>query len=1217
MKPLLVTPRSLELYIGSDGQRFTDLLKSWANVYFRRSGTADFSINGTSWIADGGVDGLLNMAGLSEPSGWFGELSAFQFKAGSTSVTKAKSELTKTPKNGKPRIGDKIRQGYRVVWFVARTLIDQDLKNFEDELKSTVSSINSNSPDPIVIDLNRLADLLSWTPSVAMQVASNPGLFLTSDAALKETPHSFLPKFVPGSHFDQLKADVINFFTSEEQSDPIKYIAGEPGIGKTRSILEAVESSDKLGGTVCYFEDPTKVGQFFTLAKQEHWRGCMIVDEFIGEAATTVSIDSKTVPSGFKVLLIGHSHTTSRISSRITNPMVPPTEDEIKQPLSENFQDLQEFRIRESVKLSKNNIRLARLICDYYRRNPGSQGIDANSLSRIVSEELDRMPFGQDALKRLALLPNLLSEETTDFCKLIEMDENEFRQACRKVSQSSALIQFNDHVAYIGSPAVAQMALLRLWDEDRDLAVRVLSNSGDFNSRILISINHLPSCNQKEEMLSFFKLPTAELKLQDLFSASVGQRFLTLLTADPDTYLPVIHRLIEENIGRLDQLPYEGVPVGRREIIWRVRDLAQFEEYFELAEEIVYLLAREEAPSAYSNIASSYWKSWFQAYFDNTVFPYEKRLDILQNRVENGDDTDRLLVTSAIGNPFPDYGDMVPSSRVGGRIAPPELNFIHHGQIVLAANRIPQIVALLLRGESEAVRLEVADTFLKHRFSWLEHGAVVQYLQIVNDDAFPINSRNRLIADTRHYVGLGDDRTEELDERVKWVRDQHVKLLNAIDVSDPILTVLEVAEHGMWRGDQPGTSDHKKLTELLSVCLANSDLFTRSLEILANPEKSGGNTFGRLVGQELTDEQFDEVINAVRQRGFSQFTFAAIRTALECNPSRDKALLSLASGCESTKPLVSISVYRMFGDSFYFKEAARLLASSSVSVRLFGGFFLHSEMEIAEEFWTFVNAVSTRVKAGEEAADEVLATIVGEFARNHIEEPRAYQAGLLALTQTESKYRRNALAEWSDVAIWLHKHFPQEILELAASREQSQFSEATRTLEKLAVDDPIGVLDALLPRFERPYEPPFMLHGSLTSVIQIIPPGIAEDWLKRQSPEVLAVFAGHLPKPYLSEGKAIVPELTRIFWNICTPDFGEAYARAQDLFGAHMFSTGVYTGHGVEMFRADAETGKQLTNDSNPAIREWASNYYHGSKHRYEDALRRVALEQARSDTGD
>jgi hypothetical protein len=1219
MKPFLVSPRGLELYIAGDGQRFTDLIRSWANVYLRRCGASNFSINGVSWRPDGGVDGLIDDDALAEPLNWLAAKTAMQFKAGDTASSKARSELLAEAPEGQERIRDKIVEGFRVVWFIGRALPDLDREAFENNLAEAVAEVNGQAPSPIVIDLNRMSELISLTPGVAMQVAVNPGLFLTSDAALKETPHSLLPTFVPGAHYPELQQDVVRFFLGGADSDSIKYIAGEPGIGKSRSILEAVESSDALRGVVCYFKDPSRVADFFTLAKQEGWRGCAIIDEFIGQSATTTPINSDTVPSGFKLLLIGHAYATDRLSPRVTNRLEPLTEDEVQKALAATYQELPEFRIREAVQMSKDNIRLARLICDYYRRNPSSPGLDATSLSRIVAEELDRMPsgLGQDVLKRLAILPNLLSEETSDFCRLVEISEDSFRQTCRQVSTTSALIQFNDHVAYIGSPAVAQLAFMRLWNEDQDLAKRILAKPAQFGERILVAINKLPACPEREAMLSFFTLPLANFKLADLLDPEIGRRFLNLLTADPNTYLPVLHRVVMEERGRLEEFPYEGTSIGRRDIIWRLRDLAQFEEYFELAEDIVYAMAREETRSAYANTASSYWASWFHAYFDHTIYPYERRLDLLERRARDGDDVDRGHVLRAISNPFPHSGAAIPSSRVAGRIAPPELNFIHYKQINLAANRIPQIVKALLQSSSPVIVQETVDVVLASRFSWLEHGAFDQYAQMIVDPVFPLDAKKRLVADTRQYVDLTSDRTVEPYERVRYMRKEHKRLLELIDDPDPVVAILEVADHGMWRGDQPGTAAHRKLTELVKQCLANPDLFAKAVEILGAPAKTGGGTFGRLLGAEINNEQVEAIKDRVRGAGFSQFTYSVLSAAAKADPSRQPSLLAFATEREVEQPQVAIAIYQLFGDETYFREAARMLSLASAPSNLFRGFFLRSIEELPDDLWPFVAAVANRAEAGDTDAVEVLATIAGEFARNDVDDERAFAIGLPALKATPSDYSHNSLAEWSEIALWLYRRFPEDTIGVAASREQSEFSEATAALAEITKTDPAAVLNALIPKLKTPYQPPFLFHGGLLRVIQNVPVVDFELWLREQDAEVVAALAGHLPKPYMQDGTAVVPELTRKFWEICTPDLGEQYKDALGDFDAHTFGTGVFMGHGVDLFTQRVEIGRQLRIDPNPAIREWAENFIRQSEHMLNDAIRRQRLAEARQATDD
>lgn len=1214
MTPLYVQPRALEIYINGDGQRFTDLIRSWASVFLRRCGASDFSVNGVSWRPDGGVDGLVNDPQLVDPFGWFVPKSVFQFKAGDTTVSKAREELLQEPKPAETRIRDKIVDGYKVVWFVGRTLVDLDRETFEDGLATAVSSVNASAPTPLVIDLNRLAQLMSLTPAVALQVTGNSGLFMTSDAALMETPHSHLPTFVPGSHYPDLQADVQNFFLSDH-SEPIKYIAGEPGTGKSRSILEVVESSRDLCGKVAYFPDATMLSTFLSLAKQEQWRGFAIIDEF----TSSTKLNRDNAPSGFRFLLIGHAYETSRDSQLVTNCFVPLTEEETISALSAKYSGLLPFQISEAVRMSRQNIRLARLICEHYSRNPRSLGIDAPTLGRIVAEELSRMQGSRahDAIKRLALLPSLLGDDVIEFCELVTLDKDSFRSTCRQISQSSGLVQFSDHVVYIGSPAVAQISLIRLWNEDPELARRVLGNPGKFADQILVSINRLPACLAREEMLRFFELPVAGLTLPDLLARETGRRFLTLLTAQPDVYLPVLHRLVMAEQGNLTGIPYEGADIGRREIIWPVRDLAQFEEYFQLCEEIVYAFAREETPSAYSNTATSYWIDWFRAYFDYTVFPYDIRLDILEKRVKDGDELDHGLVIKAVSNPFPEVGGLVPSSRVGGRVAPPELRFIRREQVEIAASRIPELIAMLLEIASAGVVDQVVDMVVESRIQWLERGMLGPYVEVLQTKGFPESGRHRIIADTRHYVGLSDGPDGGQDWRVRRLREQHAKLLALIDVDDPIIDLLEVANHEIWRGMEKGTPEYRKLEHVMTHCLSKADTFDKALEILGDPTKAGGATFGRLIGPSLNSEQLGAVMSRVRNVGLSSFTYAALAAASSESTSRQEVLQRFASELESERPSTSLAIYQLLGDEVYLQEFARMLASSEVSVLLFRGFVLRSPDELPRSVWELVDVLQKRFKSGDTDALRVLAAVVGELAYARIEDERAFNAGMLVLQETPCNQQLNALVDWSAAAIWLHERFPADVILLAASREQSEFSQATRALAEFANSEPLSVLDALIQKLSRPNESPFLFHGALLSIVESIPENVFRDWLIAQGPPVLETVAGHLPKPKLLDGNAVVPVRTRAFWEVCPSVLGDRCQQAMREFRAHTFSTGVYWGNGIDLFETRLEIARQLRNDPNAMIREWAEGFYRETEHMLQDAIRREQLDEAERATDD
>lgn len=1218
MRPFLVNPHSLDHYIAGDGQKLTTLIRIWAETYLRQCGAKDFSINDVSWRPDGGIDGIINDTNLSDPFSWFESKTVMQFKAGTTRHSDAKNELLREAQDGSPRIRDKIADGYRLVWFIGKTLTDSDRTSFEDALHAAVLEIIESGPRPVVLDLNRISLLISSTPGIAMEVAANPNLFLTSDSALQGTPHSQLPHFVPGSAFEDLRLDIARFFLGGPDTAALKYISGEPGIGKTRSILEAVESTPELQRSVCYFPDPTKLNDFLDLAKQHKWKASVIVDEFIGDSFSHSRVTESNIPSGIKILLIGHAYLTNRSAPRVTNRLEPLTGEEVKRALAATFIELPDFRLIEATQMSGGNIRLARLICDYIKRNPTAEGMDANALARIVDEELIKMPDGKDSLKRLSLIPNLLADEVDDFCEMVDIDSSDFRNACRRISGSSALIQFNDHVIYVGSPVIAQYALIRFWVDDRELVTHILKNPGRFGDRVLLAINRLPPCPEKEEMLSFFYLPTTNLNLFDLQEEKTGRRFLTLLTADPETYLPILHQMTMAARGNLHLFPYDSNNVGRRDIIWKLRDLAQFSDYFEMSQEIIYAFAREDTASAYSWKADEVWAGWFHAYFDHTAYPYDKRLDQLEKMAKEGDDFDRKLVLKAISDPFPHTGMNIPSSRVGGRVAPPELNFINGANIKLAADRIPSIVGVLLSSDDEFIRVRTSEIVLGYRFSWLGHNVFVQYVRMIQDPNFPKDQMRKLISDTRHYQSLKGrvDLPEAEQQESVWMHKQHGRLLDIIDIKDPIVDLIEASEVSSWHAEQHDSPLHQKLKDLAKECISDSSLFTQSLEILGDPNKYGGAALGKFIGEHLSDTQFSEALAKVEILELSGYTHALIRTAAANSESRIEQLQELANRCETGKPRLSLAIYQMLGDETYFSEATRMLTSTEVSSRLFGSIFLRSKEELTEAHWSYISAMVGRVTKGDKECTTVLLGIVGELERTQVDDERGYDAGMIILQTVEPTDQNHGHATWSEIASWLYSKYPDEVLKLAASKPQGQYSEATNALAEIAKFDGESVLDSLQQKLLNPLKPPYLLNGGLQNIVKNVPSDIFREWISKQTPELLSNLAGHLPRPYFSEGIAIVPPSTRFFWEVCTPDLGEPYSKARSNFGARTFDTGVFTGYGLELFSERVKLGKALLSDPNETIRSWAEQFVQESQHMYDEGVRRKEISKASDETG-
>ncbi|MCW3054332.1 MAG: hypothetical protein JWN14_3502 [Chthonomonadales bacterium] len=304
----------------------------------------------------------------------------------------------------------------------------------------------------------------------------------------------------------------------------------------------------------------------------------------------------------------------------------------------------------------------------------------------------------------------------------------------------------------------------------------------------------------------------------------------------------------------------------------------------------------------------------------------------------------------------------------------------------------------------------------------------------------------------------------------------------------------------------------------------------------------------------------------------------------------------------------------MFGNDTYFAESARLLTTTPISSRYFKGVFLGSSSDLNENAWKYVNAIAKRAAEVDADAREALFSSVKEFADNEIVDERAYTFGLVVLDYTDSQ---SDLSDWSDIAQWAYKRYPSEVIAIAAQKEQSEYSMATAALAEIAKTDPETVLNALVPKLANPYDAPFLLSGSLGRVFQNVPMEVFDRWLSQQDSKVIETVAAHLPRPFMHDNKAVVPELTRAFWNFCSPEMGETFLRALSNFHTRTFSTGVFNGHGISLFSERIEIGKQLSNDSNPGIREWAEDFVQQSEHHLADGVRLSHLDDAMRATSD
>lgn len=1197
----------------ADGQRFTELMREVLVEYVERLGCsrASISINGTSFIKDGGVDGWIDCELLNDPLTYLAPKCVFQFKSSDTRIATMREELEKVPAEGSRRIRDFIKDGFKVVWFVADTKSDPDVQRMEAELIDSVRSINQEAPRPILIDTNRLCDFLSRIPATALARQGLPAVANTLDRILAAPPHSDLP-FVPPNEFDNFCNEIAQFVRG---NDGLKIFQGDPGIGKTRRILEALKTNPDLAPFAIYLPSQQDFGRVLTLFREHGLRGILVVDDYIENDARLTRIRQDEVPTGCKIVLIQHAFETERKRGMKSFYDIPPlTNDELSRVLDfyEEDRGVPRNLRRQAVALSRHNVRLAKWIC----MNVDPFGtLTQNDFDSLVNDELDRVDDGLGIVQRLALVRFLPIDRLEEFCSLIQREPTEFREHCRRIAQRSGFIQFNDTLMYVSIPLISQLALIRFWQQEKSHCERIFADPRGFADELIARANGLATGAAKDALLRFFRLPSGPLTIDRLDSEpGYGRLLLTLLQSQPSKYLSLLYEALKVQRNSFSQWRYESVRgTGRRDFIWILRSLAQFSEHFLLCEEIVYWMARNEVTSPYSNVASSYWPTWFSAWLSNTEFPLEGRLDLLEQRVRFGDELDKRFAVSALANVFPQVRSDLPQERVGGRIAASREQQYIQDDIWTTIDRVPKLFKLLL-DSGEPIASLAASAWIENIFSWLEvTGDPEVVSSVISYKAFPLDKRRDAYVKVSHYVRISKE--DNRDERLARLHTLHRELIALLGEPDDVLTDAKlVLGEGSWLvSDDPELSS--KRDALIEAVATNNSVLDTLRPLLDGPDQWSASQFGESVAK-LADLSllWSELVRA-KEDPPVPFLLGLIGGFYARFPKIGDDLICWAEKHEESRPRTALALYRQISQEKYAYLAAKLVRSGTLSPRFFSSAWTFVDFESPVGI-DLLNAFDEKVLSGDDAAIGTVLALADGLKRKGKVGPKLAETIFEAFLRYEVSSHENGGSTWTSVGLNLLKIKPVEVVEHVSQFSMHGASGPLRIILEAVKEHPELVLNALTGRLSEAWGDHALFAGDLRSVFNEVSEIEFNGWMRRLSNDQAVGLARHLPRPYLADGKAIVPLNTRAYWKLHPPG-SEGYEEAMSEFRANTFSTGVYGGHGETLFGDRVALAEQISRDSDPAISDWALGFLSESERMLARAIRQRDFYNARRATED
>lgn len=846
----------------------------WAEARRLGIGLSQVNVSSRIDVPDGGVDATVDAdlpaagSDIIKPG-----RTCYQIKSGQTfkpwQRPVIKKELFGSNEAARQHLGEGIRacldaSGTYVLVCTGIDLVDSQhrlaLKHLNEYLKETCDYPN---PQVEVWSQNNLIGFLQRFPSLSLWVNRRSGAqFQTHQSWSQNAGMDF--EFVPGQAQDDLISQIQDDLRQNDDTVHVR-VLGEPGIGKTRLVLEATRADD-LAPLVVYctaaqFRDSELMREI--LREGNHFSVILVIDECDPDGRSYIWDKLKHRGPRLKVVTIYNDHEEE--ASGITYAYTKPLDERQIRDIIQQSAPISNLEADRWVELCSGSPRVAHVIAENLKSHPEDLlkplG-EVNIWKRYIAGNNDpasQKVTRQRVLRHLALFKRFGFERSVvvdaqSIAKKAEVPWIDFQEIVKGLRDRKILQ--GEFTLYITPKALH----IKLWTEWWDTYGQTFNLEGFIQNLTpkLVEwfyemFQYAAESEAASRIVTDLLGPNGPFQDDEYLKTRLGSRFFSALTeADPKSAL----RCLRRTLGTWDKETLLQFTGGRRDVIWALEKIAVWRELF--ADAARLLLALGEAENeGWSNNASGVFAGLFSPARDRvapTEASPEERFPILKEAFESGSKERRALALKAchVALESRRFSRMAGPEYQGLRKEPQLWNPQTYGELFDAYRRVWHLLAEQLPRLPEAEQKNCANILLERAHSlgqmpnlsemivetlrMLLEKALVdekQLIKIVVDflrdapEDFPADIRKHweklrdsLVPDDfpslmRRYVGMAllGDLFDENRNRVDQAQPQLEKLADQV-VENPSLLqpelhwlVTEEAKNGLRFGYELGKRD--------------------------------------------------------------------------------------------------------------------------------------------------------------------------------------------------------------------------------------------------------------------------------------------------------------------------------------------------------------------------------------------------------------------------
>lgn len=1212
--------RIRDLFQG-EGARFTGFCDALIRSHAAALGVPDSEVETTNAVndPDGGVDTRVRCPMAGDPSGWFREKTAWQYKGQPfENVDKNFADLLKGA-----FLQECVRAGFAYRLAVADSLTSDQRSRWENRLQNRIEELNPSAPPPRVVTAADLSELANRYPAFVLlnfhpDVSKNAALHL---AAWKKTFARTTPHFVEIPVWEGVSERLrthANFGVAAASA--VLTVQGEAGVGKTRLTYETLATVPGAEGLVLYCDDVSDALALVRyIAKQREMRAILVADECGPEDRLSLMRLADGFAERIRVIAIDNSQV--RASGR--NPELSLSNmsvESLRTVLAANFPEVPDERRARYADLAKGFPRFAADLCrnDKAVAPHGHLGPAAGSVGEYLEGRLSQEEWR--ALNALALVTKLgfagdVRDELSALCATLGLDRNEVESQLLQIRRGPGFVVRAGRYLYVSPEIIAVAAFHSAWgwwgkDDPEAFLQR-------FPQPLLSSFQNRVKKSASEEVrrvcAAYFRRWSHSLDIHQLRDLATTRRFVALVETSPADHLPSLRRLVEES-SRDALLAITGESRGgewgpRRALVWLMEALVQFPENFSDAERVLLRLALAESEPEISNNATAIWRQLFRVYLSGTATAFSERFARLQQHWRDPDSAVRELVLRAVDgalSPFPTR--TVGPTTVAGRIPPPEWSPQSQDEQLAAYRSMVELLGEVMRTDA-SLRSNAAKILIQHTQSLLEF----QLLREVRA-AF---ASTRLLDDERAEL------LEEIDSYLRYDADGKESAEEVGEAGTVTPSAHDVESVRQWRTELAGTSLHDRLVVLVgrqgfstaryedeagwqqqldavaAELLADPAALTTELPYLMGGSVAAAGELGAYLGRrDAKASVCDTLLTAALPGPHRALARGYLFGLMSEHPAHSPMLNAWLNARESVDPEAVAEFALSAGPLEHaLQRVLRLYDAGRLPV----GYLHERNFAVREPIGPEgLSQLLQRLAVAAERG-EVTAVRVGLDSLS-MRVPYRADKGVLALLgehpdivkhtwsllEAGARLESARLDRWDSITLHLGRLDPLRAARFTCSmmfeHHASYRDEGERVLKDIAGHSPEEVMQAIGESIlDRKRGIAFYV-GKHRPLFEAIPVDVVTRWLEKHGVEAARKVARHLPVPYLNGTQPVVPPLTA--WVLSTFE-GDDRTFREFCLGVHSLQW--YVGDIAAQHEAEAEVARRFLDHELRRIREWAA----------------------------